>query len=62
MDLLAWLVGGTIAVPGGRLSAPEVVGNAFGLASAVLGMKRLVWAWPIGLVGNVLLFAVFASG
>ena len=25
-------------------------------------MKRLVWAWPVGLVGNVLLFTVFASG
>lgn len=62
MDLLAWLVHGSIAVPGGALSVPEVVGNLFGLTSAVLGMKRLVWAWPIGLVGNVLLFVVFASG
>jgi nicotinamide mononucleotide transporter len=62
MDLLEWLVHGTIPVPGGRLSAPEVVGNLFGLASAVLGMRRLVWAWPVGLVGNVLLFVVFASG
>ena len=62
MDLLEWLVHGSIAVPGGALSVPEVVGNLFGLASAVLGMKRLVWAWPIGLVGNVLLFVVFASG
>ena len=62
MDLLAWLIGGTIPVPGGELSAPEVVGNLFGLASAVLGMRRLVWAWPVGLVGNLLLFVVFASG
>ena len=62
MDLLEWLVHGTIPVAGGQLSAPEVVGNLFGLASAVLGMRRLVWAWPIGLVGNLLLFVVFASG
>ena len=62
MDLLEWLIHGTIPVAGGQLSAPEVVGNLFGLASAVLGMRRLVWAWPIGLVGNVLLFVVFASG
>jgi nicotinamide mononucleotide transporter len=62
MDLLEWLVHGTIPVAGGQLSAPEVVGNLFGLASAVLGMRRLVWAWPVGLVGNVLLFVVFASG
>ena len=62
MSLLEWLIHGTIPVPGGELRAPEVIGNLFGLASAVLGMKRLVWAWPVGLVGNVLLFVVFASG
>jgi nicotinamide mononucleotide transporter len=37
----------------------EIVGNAFGLASAVGGMRRRVWAWPVGIVGNVLLFTVF---
>ncbi len=62
MDLLEWLIHGTIPVPGGSLSAPEVIGNLFGLASAVFGMKRLVWAWPVGVVGNTLLFIVFASG
>jgi nicotinamide mononucleotide transporter len=25
-------------------------------------MKRVMWAWPVGLVGNVLLFTVFATG
>ncbi|WP_407669752.1 nicotinamide riboside transporter PnuC [Nocardioides sediminis] len=62
MDLLAWLVHGSIPVAGGGLSVPEVVGNLFGLASAILGMRRVVWAWPVGLVGNALLFIVFASG
>lgn len=62
MSLLEWLVHGTIPVPGGALGAREVIGNLFGLASAILGMKRLVWAWPVGLVGNVLLFTVFATG
>jgi nicotinamide mononucleotide transporter len=62
MFLLEWLVHGTIPVPGGALSAREVVGNLFGLASAILGMKRHVWAWPVGLVGNLLLFTVFATG
>ena len=61
-DLLEWLVHGTIPVPGGELGAREVIGNLFGLASAILGMKRFVWAWPVGLVGNVLLFTVFATG
>lgn len=37
----------------------EVVGNLFGFASAVGGMRRRMWAWPVGIVGNVLLFTVF---
>ena len=62
MALLDWLLHGTIPVPGGALGAREVIGNLFGLASAILGMKRFVWAWPVGLVGNLLLFTVFATG
>ena len=62
MNLLDWLLHGTIPVGDGVLVVREVVGNLFGLASAVLGMRRLLWAWPVGLVGNVLLFIVFASG
>lgn len=37
----------------------EVVGNLFGLLSALGGIRRKVWAWPIGIVGNVLLLTVF---
>jgi nicotinamide mononucleotide transporter len=37
----------------------EVVGNLFGLASALGGLRRKVWAWPVGIVGNILLFTVF---
>lgn len=37
----------------------EIVGNAFGLASALFGLRRNVWAWPVGILGNVLLFTVF---
>lgn len=60
--MLRWLVDGTIPVGGGFLSVREVVGNLFGLGSAFLGMRRLVWAWPVGLVGNLLLFTVFVTG
>ena len=60
--MLDWLLHGTIPVAGGSLLVREVVGNLFGLGSALLGMRRLVWAWPIGLVGNILLFTVFVSG
>ena len=40
----------------------EIIGNGFGLASALLGMRRKVSAWPVGIVGNVLLFTVFLGG
>lgn len=40
----------------------EIIGNGFGLASAILGMRRRVAAWPIGIIGNVLLFTVFLGG
>ncbi len=62
MTLIEWLLNGQLHVGGGTLSVREVVGNLFGLASAVLGMRRVVWAWPVGLVGNLLLFTVFVSG
>jgi len=61
MDFLNWLLEGTIPIGSGSLRVPEVLGNVFGLASALLGMRRKVWAWPVGLVGNVLLFMVFAG-
>lgn len=40
----------------------EIVGNLFGLASALGGARRRIWAWPVGIVGNVLLFTVFLGG
>ena len=40
----------------------EVIGNGFGLASAILGARRRVWAWPIGIAGNIILFTVFLGG
>lgn len=60
--MIDWILHGTIAVGDGQLYVREVVGNVFGLASAILGMRRVVWAWPVGLIGNVLLFTVFVTG
>ncbi|QBJ97604.1 nicotinamide riboside transporter PnuC [Rhodococcus sp. ABRD24] len=37
----------------------EIIGNSFGIASAIGGMRRVVWAWPVGIIGNALLFTVF---
>lgn len=62
MGAVHWLLDGTWTIGGHQVLHREVFGNAFGLASALLGMLRLVWAWPVGIIGNVILFTVFVSG
>jgi nicotinamide mononucleotide transporter len=72
MNPLQWLLEGTIdipqwsllgsSVPASAILVREVVGNGFGLASAVGGMRRRVWAWPAGIIGNLVLFTVFVGG
>jgi nicotinamide mononucleotide transporter len=63
MDLLQWFVDAFNSqwiLPGGQtLLVREVVGNAFGLASALGGMRRKIWAWPVGIIGNLLLLTDF---
>jgi len=49
----------TLTIAGYDIAWREIVGNLFGLGSAIGGMRRRVWAWPVGIVGNVLLFTVF---
>ena len=62
MTILRWLFDAQFSIGDQTVLWREVIGNVFGLASAILGMRRLVWAWPVGLVGNVLLFTVFVTG
>ncbi|MFE5835787.1 nicotinamide riboside transporter PnuC [Arthrobacter sp. NPDC056493] len=59
MDILRWLFEAQIPVGGSVLILREVLGNIFGLASALGGMRRKVWAWPAGIAGNLLLLTVF---
>lgn len=59
MDILRWLFDAQIHVGDQSLLVREVLGNAFGLASALGGMRRKVWAWPVGILGNLLLLTVF---
>jgi nicotinamide mononucleotide transporter len=59
VDVLDWLFDAQITFGDQHILWREIIGNAFGLASAVGGMRRRVWAWPVGIVGNVLLFTVF---
>lgn len=62
MDGITWLLDARLDVMGSEILWREIVGNVFGLGSALLGMRRKVWAWPVGIVGNLLLFTVFLGG
>lgn len=59
MDLLTWLFEAELDFGEKHILWREVIGNVFGLASALGGMRRRVWAWPVGIAGNVLLLTVF---
>ncbi|WP_423917542.1 nicotinamide riboside transporter PnuC [Frigoribacterium sp. 2-23] len=59
MDLVRWLFDAQLHIGSQTILWREVVGNVFGLLSALGGMRRKVWAWPIGIIGNALLFTVF---
>lgn len=48
-----------LTISGHDITWREIIGNAFGFASAIGGLRRRVWAWPVGIIGNVLLFTVF---
>ena len=56
---MKWLLDAHLHVLGADILWREIIGNVFGLASAIGGMRRRVWAWPVGIVGNLLLFSVF---
>lgn len=62
MDAFNSLLNASLMIGGYPILWREVIGNGFGLASAIGGMKRVVWAWPVGIIGNVLLFTVFLGG
>ncbi|MCA5894329.1 nicotinamide mononucleotide transporter family protein [Isoptericola sp. NEAU-Y5] len=59
MDAISALFDATLTIGDQHLLWREIIGNAFGLTSALGGMRRKVWAWPIGIVGNLVLFTVF---
>ncbi|MEV1147613.1 nicotinamide riboside transporter PnuC [Micromonospora sp. NPDC049799] len=62
MGPLGWLLHAQVEIAGSPVLVREIVGNGFGLASALLGLRRVVWAWPVGMIGNALLLTVFLGG
>ncbi|GAA4125683.1 nicotinamide riboside transporter PnuC [Nocardioides fonticola] len=61
MSALSGLYDASVSIAGHPITWREILGNAFGFASAVGGLRRRVWAWPVGIVGNALLFTVFLA-
>lgn len=59
MDAIRWLFDAQLVIGDQVILWREIIGNLFGLASALGGMRRKVWAWPVGIAGNLLLFTVF---
>jgi nicotinamide mononucleotide transporter len=59
VSILQWLFEATIAFGSKTIAVREVIGGTLGLTSAILGMRRKVSAWPIGILGDALLFTVF---
>ena len=59
MSVINWLLDSQLHFGSKAIYWREIIGGAFGLTSAVLGMRRLVAAWPVGIIGDALLFTVF---
>lgn len=59
MTLIHWLFDAQLVIGDQHVLWREIIGNVFGLLSALGGMRRKVWAWPVGILGNALLFTVF---
>jgi nicotinamide mononucleotide transporter len=59
MSILQWLFEATIHFGSKSIAVREVVGGVLGLTSAILGARRRVSAWPVGIIGDALLFTVF---
>ena len=59
MSVLQWFFEATIHFGSKSIAVREIIGGVLGLTSAVLGARRLVAAWPVGIFADALLFTVF---
>jgi nicotinamide mononucleotide transporter len=62
VSFIHWLFNAQVHFGSKSIYWKEIIGNVFGLASALLGMRRKMWTWPVGIIGNVLLFTLFIGG
>ena len=57
-NIFQQLIAATFTVGAYEMHWLEFIGILIGAASAYLGMERWVWAWPVGIVANIMLFFV----
>ena len=58
-NLFQRLINAAIPIGSYQLHWLELIGVLIGVVSAWYGMKRRVWAWPIGITANIMLFFVY---
>ena len=54
MSLLVQFLDSQVSIGGVPILWREIVGNVFGLAAAIGGMRRVVWAWVLTIPGSAL--------
>ena len=59
MNIITWFFETNINFGSKSIAIREIVGGTLGLTSAILGARRKVSAWPVGILGDALLFTVF---
>ncbi len=59
MSAIKWLFETNLIFGSKSIPLREIIGGILGLTSAVLGAKRKIAAWPVGIFGDALLFTVF---
>lgn len=55
------LINAAIPIGPYQLHWLELLGVLIGIGSAYLGMRRWVWAWPVGISANIMLFFVYTG-
>lgn len=60
-NLFQQIIDASIPIGPYQLHWLELIGVLIGVASAWFGMKRQVWAWPVGITANIMLFFVYIA-
>jgi nicotinamide mononucleotide transporter len=59
VNIITWLFETNINFGSKSIAIREIIGGTLGLTSAILGARRKISAWPVGILGDALLFTVF---